>query len=80
MLLVACLSSPINQENYDKIQNGMSLTEVKAILGEPTDSQTIGLGPLSGTTATWVSDTGLKISIQFMNNQVKLKNLSQSDK
>ncbi len=74
--LVAC-SSPVSQANYDKIQNGMSLTEVKAILGEPAETQTMGIGGLSGTSATWANDKGLKISIQFVNDKVQLKNLLQ---
>jgi hypothetical protein len=36
-------SSPITQENYDRIRDGMSRAEVEAILGPPCDYST---GPL----------------------------------
>jgi hypothetical protein len=68
--LWAC--SPINQGNFDKIQNGMTMEQVKAILGEPTESSSLGLGPLSGTAAVWKGGNGT-ITVQFINNKVKLK-------
>jgi len=40
LLMVAALgcSSPVTQENYEKIQNGMTLPEVEAIFGGPGKS------------------------------------------
>ena len=35
--LMACSGAKITQENFDKIKTGMTLAEVKAILGEPAD-------------------------------------------
>ena len=72
LALLGC-NSKINQENYQKIQNGMTLEEVKAILGEPTDVQTAGIGGLSGTSAVWKNKEGAKIDIKFVNNKVQLK-------
>jgi len=74
--LLGC-QSKINEQNYQKIQNGMTLEEVKAILGEPTSSNTAGIGPLSGTTAEW-KETELTISLKLLNNQVKLKTISSA--
>jgi hypothetical protein len=73
-LLLGC-TSPISAENYQKIQNGMTLEQVKAVLGEPTEAKTAGIGPLSGTAATW-KQGDLTISIQFLNNKVQLKSMT----
>jgi hypothetical protein len=40
--LAGCGNSKISKENYDKIKEGMTKTEVIAILGEPTGSETVG--------------------------------------
>ena len=50
LFLIGC--EKVNQENYNKIREGMTLEEVKATLGEPTESKTYGgsvplLGKLS---------------------------------
>jgi len=83
-VIAACLAaflfgcaSKINQENYAKIQNGMTMEEVKAILGEPTESKTAGVASLSGTSAVWESDEDVTINIKFVNNKVKLKTFSE---
>lgn len=73
-LLVAC-GSKINESNYQKIQEGMTMEQVQTILGEPTKTASVGVGSLSGTTANWIYDK-LTISIQFLNNKVQLKSLS----
>ncbi|MDM8548369.1 DUF3862 domain-containing protein [Candidatus Venteria ishoeyi] len=73
-LLIAC--SKIDKAHFDQVKEGMSMAEVTAILGDPTESQTMGVGPLSGTNSTWKQDN-VSIQIQFFNDQVKLKNFSQ---
>ena len=70
--LMACSGAKINQENFDKIKTGMTLAEVKAILGEPTDSSSIGAAGISGGTAVWKAE-GIAIHIQFMNGKVIAK-------
>ncbi|HSB70101.1 MAG TPA: outer membrane protein assembly factor BamE [Candidatus Methylomirabilis sp.] len=70
-LLLGC-GSKVTQENYAKIQSGMTQAEVKAILGEPTESSSIALGPVGGTTSTWKGSGGT-ITIQFMNDKVIAK-------
>jgi hypothetical protein len=84
LALVVCLSafllgcgSKINQENYAKLKNGMTMEEVKTILGEPTQSKTTGIGPLSGTTAVWKHRNGTTINIKFFNNKVQLKTFTK---
>ena len=77
VFLFGCIPSKINKENYAKIQNGMTMEEVKAILGETTESKTAGIGPLSGTSAVWKSYDGVTISIKFVNSKVKLKTFAE---
>jgi hypothetical protein len=69
--LIAC-GSRISSSNFEKIQTDMAITEVNAILGEPTESNSVNIGPVSGTQSTWKSDQ-CTISIQFINGKVKAK-------
>ena len=74
--LVAC-QSKINSENFSKVQYEMTPQQVYAILGQPSNSSSINIAGLSGTIATWENaKTHTKITIQFFNQQVKIKNLS----
>jgi hypothetical protein len=70
--LTACSGAKINQENFDKIKTGMTLAEVKAILGEPADSSSIGAAGISGGSAMWKTE-GITINIQFINGKVIAK-------
>jgi len=76
LLLSACFSK-ITLDNYNKVNEGMSLTEVINILGEPNDSSNINLGIASASSSTWKGENGETITIQFVNNQVKLKNFNK---
>jgi hypothetical protein len=76
-ILGACVSR-INQENYNKIQTGMTLEEVKAIIGEPTESKSAGIsGLVSGTSAVWKGDS-MTIDIKFLNDKVQLKSFTEN--
>lgn len=81
LVVLACLAllagpcSRINQANFDKVENGMTYDEVVRILGKPTESKSVGVGPLSATTAEWVAGDA-EISIQFLNGKVQLKSFS----
>ena len=70
--LMACSGAKINQENFDKIKTGMTMAEVKAILGEPADASSVDVAGISGATAMWKGD-GITINIQFMNGKVIAK-------
>lgn len=60
-LLVACAlavlaaCSRVTQENFAKVQEGMNEREVIAILGEPTESNSVNVLGISGTTSRWGS-------------------------
>lgn len=70
-LLAGC-GSKVTQENFDKIQAGMSREDVKAILGEPTESSGVSVGALSGDSWVWKKD-GTVITIQFVGGKVLAK-------
>ena len=82
LLVTGCgflASTPLTQVNLDKIHDDMSPTEVRSILGDPTDSQS-GPIPLVGgmqTIYTYHSNTS-DVTIIFKNDLVKEKHGSFS--
>jgi hypothetical protein len=70
LLLTGC--DRVTRENYAKIQNGMTMDEVVAILGEPIETASVGIGPLEATTAQWKGKKGM-VSIQFVDQKVRIK-------
>ena len=74
LLLAAC--SKVTQENYSKIQEGMTEQEVHAILGSPTESSTKTLLGISGTSSRWVSGDAA-IVIRFVNGKVAVSSFEK---
>lgn len=74
LTLAAC--SKVTQENYARIQDGMSEQEVHAILGKPVESSSVTILGLSGTSSKWTAD-GAVITIQFANGKVRLKSFDR---
>jgi hypothetical protein len=79
MSLVSCTSFKISQENFEKIHTGMTMAQVTAILGEPTESSSVDVAVFSGTASTWKAQ-GVTITIQFVNGKVVAKQLTKGDK
>jgi outer membrane protein assembly factor BamE (lipoprotein component of BamABCDE complex) len=79
MSLVSCSGSKISQENFEKIQTGMPLAQVLAILGEPTESSSVDVAVFSGTVSKWRAGD-VTITIQFVNGKVVAKQFSKGDK
>ena len=77
--LVSCSSYKISQENFEKVRTGMSLAQVTAILGEPTESSSVDVAVFSGTVSKWKAG-GITITIQFVNGKVVAKQFSKGDK
>jgi hypothetical protein len=75
LILVAC-ESKVSQKNFERIRPGMTISEVQAILGEPAESNSVGVGPLSGTAAVWRNEKA-SIDIKFVNGKVQIKNFSK---
>lgn len=75
--LGACHSGPLNtltQENLDKVQTDMSSQQVKAILGEPTESKTEPIPIVGGTKTTYIYSTDKdRVVIVLKNDTVQTK-------
>jgi len=78
MSLVSCSGSKIFQENFDKIQTGMPLAQVTAILGEPTESSSVDVAVFSGTVSKWKAGD-ITLTIQFVNGKVVAKQFSKAN-
>ena len=70
LALAAC--SKVTQENFGKIQEGMSEQEVLAILGTPTESNSVNLLGIQGTASKWVAGEAT-ITVRFVNGKVAVK-------
>jgi hypothetical protein len=76
MLLGCGGGSPLSltQENLDKIQDDMSSTEVRSILGAPTESKDEPIPVVGGTKTTYTyRNDKSEVVIVFKNDQVKEK-------
>lgn len=69
-------SSAVTQSNYDKIQTGMSLVEVEAILGkgnqQASSGESFGGIMMNAKGVVW-QDGSKIITVMFMNNEVQSK-------
>lgn len=70
VLVAAC--SKVSERNFAKIQDGMTEEEVSAILGKPTEAQSVAVLGVSGTTSRWEGN-GAVITVRFVNGKVALK-------
>jgi len=69
-LIAAC--SKVTQENFAKVEEGMSEQEVIALLGSPTESTSVNVLGVSGTASRWITkDTA--VTVRFVNGKVALK-------
>lgn len=67
------VETKITLENYEKIEMGMTLEEVTAILGEGTEEATTENGDIKITSYRWTNEDGSNIGIMFNNNKVETK-------
>lgn len=69
----------LDMKHYERIQAGMSVEQVKDILGEPAETKSAGGSVLgvggSVTTMIWKSGDR-EIRVDFLNNQVVKKDFS----
>jgi hypothetical protein len=73
-LVVAC--SKVNQENFLKIQEGMSEEEVISLLGRATESNSVNVLGVSGTASRWVAGDTV-ITVRFVNGKVAFKSFDK---
>ncbi len=70
LMLAAC--SKVSEDNFEKIEEGMTEEQVTAILGKPTEATSRSVLGVSGTTSRW-SGNGAEITVRFVNGRVALK-------
>jgi hypothetical protein len=70
LLIAAC--SKVTQDNFAKIQDGMSEQEMIALLGSPTESNSINVLGVSGTASRWAARDAV-ITVSFVNGKVAVK-------
>ena len=73
-ILSAC--SRITQENFLKIQDGMSEQEVASLLGSPTESNSMNVLGVSGTASRWVGKDAV-IVVRFVNGKVAVRSFDK---
>jgi hypothetical protein len=76
LFVLAACGSKVSESNYAKIEIDMTEEQVKSLLGAPTESSSINVGGLSGTSSKWVAKEGT-INVQFLNGKVKAKAFSK---
>ena|SRR5258708_4023932 len=79
LLALAACGSRLNQENFDKVHEGMSQKEVREILGDPVDASGASVLGLSGGEAVWKDDK-TTITVHFLNDKVISKRMSPTEK
>jgi len=76
LLLIVVGCSRVTQGNYEKIETGMTVSQVESILGEGTEETSVGgaIGELSGSAEvlSWGSETK-SITVTFVNGKVVAK-------
>jgi hypothetical protein len=74
LLLAAC--SKVSEENFAKVEEGMTEEQVMAILGKPAEANSVSVLGVSGTTSRWAGN-GATITIRFINGKVALKSFEK---
>ena len=79
LLCVAACGSRLNQENFDKIHEGMSQKQVREILGEPANAEGRSFLGFSSGEAVWKDDK-TTVAVHFLNDKVISKQMSRTEK
>ena len=79
LLCLAACGSRLNQENFDKVRDGMSQKEVREILGDPADASGASFLGLSSGEAVW-KDNKTTITVHFLNDKVISKHMLRTEK
>ena len=77
VMLAVAGCSRVSQDSFLKIQEGMSEQEVAAILGAPTESNSVNVLGVSGTASRWVAKDAA-ITVRFVNGKVALKSFEKT--
>ena len=76
LLLLVSGCARVSRENYEKIETGMTLSQVESILGRGTEQSGVGgaIGDVGGSAKVvrW-GDENRSITVTFVNDQVVAK-------
>jgi hypothetical protein len=72
LLLAAAACARITQDNYLRIDEGMSEQEVNALLGAPGEAQSFNAFGVSSTLSRWVGSDAV-ITVRFINGKARIK-------
>jgi hypothetical protein len=72
LLLAACSPAKLTEENVAKIGDGMTIEQVKAIVGPPTETQSGSILGITGASSVW-KEGDATLAVQFVNDKVVLK-------
>lgn len=75
LALAAC--TRITQQNYDRVQEGMSEAEVVSILGKPDESSEVMLLRVKAVNSQWKGGEHT-VLVQFVNGRVRAKNITRT--
>lgn len=75
LLLAAC--SRVTADNFEKINDGMSEQEVRALLGSPTESNSVTVLGVSGSASRWTGRDA-EVVVRFINGKVALKTFEKT--
>jgi hypothetical protein len=76
LALAVAACSRVTHENFTKVRDGMSEQEVHALLGNPTESSSVSVLGISGTSSKWVTKDAV-VTVQFVNGKVRLKSFDK---
>jgi len=71
VLLAAC--SKVTEENYQRVENGMTRDQVTEILGKADVTESTNLAGISTSRSEWHGNKGV-ISIRYIGEKVRAKN------
>ncbi len=72
-VLMGC--SKVSQDNYNKVESGMSHEQVYSLLGKPDEVNSGSIGSLTASSETWIGSDHT-ISVKFANGEVKMKSIT----
>ena len=72
LVLVITACSKVTEENFAKIQEGMTEQEVLALLGTPSESNSVSILGVSGAAWRWVGRDAIVV-VHFVNGKAALK-------
>ena len=73
--MAAC--SRVTADNFDKVEEGMSEAEVRAVLGTPTESNSMTVLGVSGSASRWRGGDA-EIVVRFINGKVAVKTFEKT--